>query len=254
MTSRTSKRYAQATRFLRGLDADSERAIDAVGPCSHDPKAAREPYEALIRAIAYQQLTAKPGGCRLPGTLWRAPVDAFQQHRQLRRRQRHTAIPRHRPHEASLLETLGEKPEALAIPGESLDEAPLSPAEREQVPGEWILLQDLLRQHRQAIEALAHVGRSACQMDAHIGRHGDHDAAPSSTSGAMLSSALTLHPLLSRTSMMLERRRSLAAVATDCEVAAEASVTSVTGANAAAPPSFKVTPGMAPERTWLRQR
>jgi DNA-3-methyladenine glycosylase II len=32
-----------------------------VGPCRHDPKAAREPYEALVRAIAYQQLTAKAG-------------------------------------------------------------------------------------------------------------------------------------------------------------------------------------------------
>jgi DNA-3-methyladenine glycosylase II len=27
----------------------------------HDPKAAREPYEGLVRAIAYQQLTAKAG-------------------------------------------------------------------------------------------------------------------------------------------------------------------------------------------------
>ena len=32
---------------------------EVVGPCTHDPKAAREPYEALVRAIAYQQLTAK---------------------------------------------------------------------------------------------------------------------------------------------------------------------------------------------------
>lgn len=32
-----------------------------VGPCLHDPKAAREPYEAPVRAIAYQQLTAKAG-------------------------------------------------------------------------------------------------------------------------------------------------------------------------------------------------
>ena len=32
-----------------------------VGPCRHDPKAAREPYEAPVRAVAYQQLTAKAG-------------------------------------------------------------------------------------------------------------------------------------------------------------------------------------------------
>jgi DNA-3-methyladenine glycosylase II len=35
--------------------------VALVGPCRHDPKAAREPYEALVRAIAYQQLTAKAG-------------------------------------------------------------------------------------------------------------------------------------------------------------------------------------------------
>lgn len=56
-----SARYAEAMTFLSNLDEDWARAIDLIGPCLHDPKAAREPYEALIRAIAYQQLTAKAG-------------------------------------------------------------------------------------------------------------------------------------------------------------------------------------------------
>jgi DNA-3-methyladenine glycosylase II len=56
-----ASRYDQSVAFLRNLDADWARLIDLVGPCLHDPKAAREPYEALIRAIAYQQLTAKAG-------------------------------------------------------------------------------------------------------------------------------------------------------------------------------------------------
>jgi DNA-3-methyladenine glycosylase II len=43
------------------LDADWEKLIAHVGPYRHDSKAAREPYEALIRAIGYQQLTAKAG-------------------------------------------------------------------------------------------------------------------------------------------------------------------------------------------------
>jgi DNA-3-methyladenine glycosylase II len=38
-----------------------EKAYRASGPRLHDPKAAHEPYEALVRAIAYQQLTAKAG-------------------------------------------------------------------------------------------------------------------------------------------------------------------------------------------------
>lgn len=54
-------RYIDSTRFLRALDDDWARAIELIGPCLHDPKAAREPYEALVRAIAYQQLTAKAG-------------------------------------------------------------------------------------------------------------------------------------------------------------------------------------------------
>src|ERR1700731_64791 len=58
-------RYDQSVAFLRNLDVDWARLIDLVGPCLHDPKAAREPYEALVRAIAYQQLTAKAGDANI---------------------------------------------------------------------------------------------------------------------------------------------------------------------------------------------
>lgn len=54
-------RYRKSVSFLRKLGADWEKLIAHVGPCRHDPKAAREPYEALVRAIGYQQLTAKAG-------------------------------------------------------------------------------------------------------------------------------------------------------------------------------------------------
>lgn len=53
--------YLEAMAFLRELDEDWARLIDAVGPCLHDPKAAREPYEALVRAVAYQQISVKAG-------------------------------------------------------------------------------------------------------------------------------------------------------------------------------------------------
>jgi DNA-3-methyladenine glycosylase II len=58
-------RYRAAEAFLRGHDDDWARLVDLIGPCRHDPKAAREPYEALVRAIAYQQLTAKAGDAML---------------------------------------------------------------------------------------------------------------------------------------------------------------------------------------------
>lgn len=56
-----SGHYLEAETFLAAVDADWARLVTSVGPCRHDPKAAREPYEALVRAIAYQQLTAKAG-------------------------------------------------------------------------------------------------------------------------------------------------------------------------------------------------
>jgi DNA-3-methyladenine glycosylase II len=54
-------RYDASVAFLRGLDDDWAGLVANVGPCRHDPKAAREPYAALVRAIGYQQLTAKAG-------------------------------------------------------------------------------------------------------------------------------------------------------------------------------------------------
>jgi DNA-3-methyladenine glycosylase II len=53
--------YTASATFLRDLDDDWAGLVAHVGPCLHDPKAAREPYEALVRAIGYQQLTAKAG-------------------------------------------------------------------------------------------------------------------------------------------------------------------------------------------------
>ncbi|QXI18712.1 DNA-3-methyladenine glycosylase family protein [Pseudomonas hamedanensis] len=53
--------YQAASAFLAALDADWQRHISAVGPCRHQPHPARDPYESLVRAIAYQQLHAKAG-------------------------------------------------------------------------------------------------------------------------------------------------------------------------------------------------
>lgn len=53
--------YKRAAQFLSELDEDWARHIAAIGPCQHEAKPAREPYEALVRAIAYQQLHAKAG-------------------------------------------------------------------------------------------------------------------------------------------------------------------------------------------------
>ena len=69
--------YRQAETFLATLDDDWARHIAAIGPCRHAAKPAREPYEALMRAIAYQQLHAKAGDAILGRFLALYPAAAF---------------------------------------------------------------------------------------------------------------------------------------------------------------------------------
>ncbi len=51
----------QATDFLASLDADWAKLIATVGPCKLTAKIEQAPYQALMRAVAYQQLHAKAG-------------------------------------------------------------------------------------------------------------------------------------------------------------------------------------------------
>ena len=53
--------YASASNFLMNLDQDWKSLIQTIGPCTFAPKPEREPYEALVRAVAYQQLSTKAG-------------------------------------------------------------------------------------------------------------------------------------------------------------------------------------------------
>lgn len=53
--------HQAATDFLANLDADWARLIITIGPCTFAAKQTREPYETLIRTLAYQQLHAKAG-------------------------------------------------------------------------------------------------------------------------------------------------------------------------------------------------
>lgn len=51
----------KATDALAQIDTDWAQLISTVGACIFEAKPEREPYEALIRAVAYQQLHAKAG-------------------------------------------------------------------------------------------------------------------------------------------------------------------------------------------------
>lgn len=76
-------RYQQAAAFLSRLDSDWARHIAATGPCLHTPKPAREPYEALVRAIAYQQLHSKAADTILARLLALYPGTSFPSAEQL---------------------------------------------------------------------------------------------------------------------------------------------------------------------------
>nr|WP_314480588.1 DNA-3-methyladenine glycosylase [uncultured Pseudomonas sp.] len=69
--------YRQAAEHLSGLDADWARHIAAVGPCLHCTTPGREPYEALIRSVAYQQLHARAGDAILKRLLTLFGQQAF---------------------------------------------------------------------------------------------------------------------------------------------------------------------------------
>lgn len=66
-----------AAAFLASLDDDWARLVHAIGPCRHEPKPAREPFEALVRAVAYQQLHAKAGDAIIARLLEQHPGQPF---------------------------------------------------------------------------------------------------------------------------------------------------------------------------------
>ncbi|SCW95285.1 DNA-3-methyladenine glycosylase [Pseudomonas sp. NFACC05-1] len=75
--------YHDASALLASLDEDWRRHVEAIGPCLLQPKPARDPYEALVRAIAYQQLHAKAGDAILGRLLALFPAQTFPHPRQI---------------------------------------------------------------------------------------------------------------------------------------------------------------------------
>ena len=68
---------ADASKYLASIDADWARLVAQLGPCGHEPKPAREPFEALVRAVAYQQLHVKAGDAILARLLALYPQQPF---------------------------------------------------------------------------------------------------------------------------------------------------------------------------------
>ncbi|EGH72187.1 DNA-3-methyladenine glycosylase family protein [Pseudomonas syringae] len=57
----TDREHAEAVAALRSSDPQWQSLIDQVGPCLHPVSAAQDPFQALVKAVAYQQLHARAG-------------------------------------------------------------------------------------------------------------------------------------------------------------------------------------------------
>lgn len=78
-----SDNYYKATQYLSEIDTDWKYLIESIGPCLLQPKPAREPYEALIRAVAYQQLHTRAGNAIIKRLLEIYPEKTFPSPTQL---------------------------------------------------------------------------------------------------------------------------------------------------------------------------
>lgn len=70
-------RYQLAIDHLSLIDEDWARLIKLIGPCTYRSQPAREPYEALIKAVAYQQLHARAADAIIARFLGMYPQHGF---------------------------------------------------------------------------------------------------------------------------------------------------------------------------------
>jgi hypothetical protein len=81
--------------------------------------------------------------------------------------QRPTRVDVRRPEEYAVLESLGKEAEAGAIPEHNFDEVGLPTPVHEEMAREGILRQHALHQHREPIDAFAHVDIAEGQVHLH---------------------------------------------------------------------------------------
>src|SRR6478736_6079066 len=94
-----------------------------------------------------------------------SPVDAFQQHRQLRTAQRYRALFGLWPDETTALQPFGEQTESVAVPPQQLDQIAAPAAEDKNVAGVRILLQHPLRDGAQPGETAPQIGDAGGNPD-----------------------------------------------------------------------------------------
>jgi len=103
-----------------------------------------------------------------------APVDAFQQHRELRRCERDAAGRGLWPDEAATLEPLGQQHQSLSVEPQDLQDVAALATEDEDVAAERIGRERRLGHGSQTIEALPHVGVAGHDPHARVRGKADH--------------------------------------------------------------------------------
>src|SRR5665213_2032582 len=153
-----------------------------------------------VRAFFSAMLHACTSSCMpsrrafgLPGSHRPAPINAFEQHRQLCVAQMHRATARLWPHEATTLQSLGIQVHAVTAPPQYFQQIAALAAEHEHVPREGSLAQHRLHQRGQARHAFAHVGDSRGNPHPGVGWQSQHQA--DSASITSRSTARSIGPL-----------------------------------------------------------
>src|SRR5438034_8460302 len=114
------------------------------------------------------------------------PIEAVEQHGQLRRTQGHAGLARAGgwPAEGPLLEALVDDDEAVLVPVQQLDAVAALVAKHEDVSGQGIGLQVLADLLGQAVKAAPQIDRLAAEPDADGGRKAQHGGTSSSTASS----------------------------------------------------------------------
>src|SRR5665213_2199027 len=136
-----------------------------------------------VRAFFSAMLHACTSSCMpsrrafgLPGSHRPAPINAFEQHRQLCVAQMHRATARLWPHEATTLQSLGIQVHAVTAPPQYFQQIAALAAEHEYITGEGSLAQHRLHQRRQPIHPLAHISDSCGNPHSSVGWQSQHQA------------------------------------------------------------------------------
>lgn len=81
--TQTNDTFARAGEWLAQLDEDWARLVMQVGPCAIELSPQREPWEALVRSVAYQQLHGRAAEAIVGRLLALFPGQAFPEAHQL---------------------------------------------------------------------------------------------------------------------------------------------------------------------------